>query len=159
VSIDAGKFAVHPEPVWRERGDSVVLVDLEDGHTEELWAKRLSANRFEICCIPFFADDIAPGDVVETTSSNGGHNRFRRVITGAGRNVFRIWFGDVTSGTVHFDVLSEVTSAIAQFGCEQEWSPPDLLVVAVEGDRASLVADFLSEQQKQKRLIYDEASA
>jgi hypothetical protein len=48
---------------------------------------------------------------------------------------------------------------MAQLGCEQEWSPPDLLVVSVDPDRVAPVADYLSELQKQKRFIYDEARA
>lgn len=159
MPIDAGKLAVHPEPVWRERGDSIVVVDLEDGHKEELWAKRLSKDRFEICCIPFFAYDIAPGDVIEARPSKAGRYLFRRVVEDAGRHVFRIWFGDMATLTVRYDMLSEVTTAVAQLGCEQEWSPPDLLVVAADADRAGRVADYLSELQKRKRLIFDEACA
>src|SRR5688572_21233656 len=113
MPVDSGKVAVHPNPIWRERGDSIVVVDLEDGHTEDLWAKGLSENTFEICCIPFFAYDIAPGDVVEATHSNDGCHLFRRVVQDAGRHVFRIWFGDVATGTVRYDALSEVTSALA----------------------------------------------
>jgi Domain of unknown function (DUF4265) len=157
MPIDAAKIAVHPDPIWRERGNSIIVVDLEDGHTEELCARRLSENEFEICCIPFFAYDIAPGDVVEASPSKDGRFLFRRVVDEAGRLVFRIWFGDVATRTVRYDALTEVTRAMAQFRCEQEWSPPDLLVVAVEPDRAGAVAEYLSDLQKQKRLIYDEA--
>lgn len=40
------------------------IPDLGPDKYEQLWSEQISATEFEVCCIPFFADDIAFGDVV-----------------------------------------------------------------------------------------------
>jgi hypothetical protein len=83
--------AVHEAPVWRERADFVIGAQLpEEGRAEQLWARRLEGQQFEICCIPFFLYDVALGDVVETDAAYD----LTRVMEPSGRLVFRIWFGD-----------------------------------------------------------------
>src|SRR5947199_5228528 len=87
----APKDATHSEPVWRERADFIIGARLpEHGRSEQLWAKKLSKNRYEICCIPFFLYDLALGDIVET---NDDHDLVG-VVQRSGRFVFRVWFGD-----------------------------------------------------------------
>lgn len=36
---------------------------------EQLWTERVGADRFELCCIPFFAYDMALGDVVRAEAA------------------------------------------------------------------------------------------
>jgi hypothetical protein len=38
---------------------------------EQLWAKRVGEDRFEVCCIPFFVYDLALGDVVRADARTG----------------------------------------------------------------------------------------
>ena len=42
-----------------------------DGNFEQLWTTRVGENRFELCCIPFFAYDLALGDVVRADAATG----------------------------------------------------------------------------------------
>jgi hypothetical protein len=83
--------AVHEGPVWRDRANFIVGAPLsEEGRAEQLWARQLGGERFEICCIPFFVYDLALGDVVETDAAQN----IVRVVEPSGRFVFRIWFGE-----------------------------------------------------------------
>ena len=44
---------------------SIIAASIDPGSTgittEQLWARRLDEERFEVCCIPFFAYDVALG--------------------------------------------------------------------------------------------------
>jgi hypothetical protein len=86
--------AVHPDGLWRDRADFVLGARLDDvpGHPdawEQLWARRVG-DFFEICCIPFFAYDLALGDVVAIDEdlritgvrASGGHRTFRLTLDG-----------------------------------------------------------------------------
>lgn len=61
-------FALHREPVWRERANYIINAPIGDSahtHTEQLWVRQDMASRlYEICCIPFFLYDVALGDLV-----------------------------------------------------------------------------------------------
>jgi hypothetical protein len=55
---------------------------------EQVWARKIGNNTFEICCIPFFTYGIALGDTVETDSGyfirkvaeKGGHRTLRGAV-------------------------------------------------------------------------------
>jgi hypothetical protein len=70
-----GKIAAHQNPVRRPTPSFMLraaLDDIEgDGNFEQLWTKRLDEDRFEICCVPFFAYDLALGDVVRADADTG----------------------------------------------------------------------------------------
>lgn len=84
----------HAEPVWRERSNFVIATAIDSANadvtTEQLWARKIDEMRFELCCIPFFAYDVALGDVVETDRQYV----VQRVVRRSGRFVFRAWLGD-----------------------------------------------------------------
>lgn len=48
--------AQHADPVWRDRSDFVIAASVEDADVavEQLFARKVSARCFEICCIPPF---------------------------------------------------------------------------------------------------------
>lgn len=62
------KIATHANPVRRPTPSFMLrasLADIEgEDNYEQLWTKRVGEDRFEVCCIPFFAYDLALGDVV-----------------------------------------------------------------------------------------------
>jgi hypothetical protein len=55
----ASEFVVHQEPVWRERSNLVISAELPEKDRprrfEQLFARQLADDRFEVCCIPFFS--------------------------------------------------------------------------------------------------------
>ncbi len=151
----AEKFALHDSPVWRERANFIIHAPLGEsltGKWEQLWARRIAENEFEMCCIPFFAYNLALGDHVETGPS--GELRFvvQRVLTPSGRQTFRVWFGEPSDQPAR----EEVAAALTNMGCLLEWSSANLLAVDADSDRvAQAVADFLSQKQQAGQLIFE----
>jgi hypothetical protein len=149
------EFFTHPDPVWRERANFLIHAELPEEESrspqfEQLWARQISDNRFEVCCIPFFVYDLALGDVVATSSAEGREYIVERVVAPSGRYVFRVWFGQT------FHPRDEIASALTALGSLIEWSSRNLLAVdAVDGEHAQLVADFLMERKKAGHLIYE----
>jgi hypothetical protein len=56
------KEAQHLAPVWRERADFILGAIVEDGISEQLWARKVDDLQFEVCCIPFWVYNISLGD-------------------------------------------------------------------------------------------------
>jgi hypothetical protein len=142
--------AVHPDPVWRARSNFIIATPIESGHTdvvtEQLWARKVDDRHFELCCIPFFAYNLALGDVVETDESY----LVRGLSTSSGRYVFRVWFGE------SFHPRDEVVSELESLGALIEWSSPNLLAVdARDGLHAKEVAGYLQAQEDAGRLMYE----
>jgi hypothetical protein len=146
-----GKDLTHDDPVWRDRSDFIIGIELpEDGVWEQLWARRLTDDTFEICCIPFFAYDLALGDVVQTASANGKDYAVQRVTRPSGRFVFRVWLGDSSQPR------EEVAAQLRAMGGVVEWSSVNLLAVdAADGNHAQTIADWLHERELAGDLVYE----
>ncbi|MFZ1452627.1 MAG: DUF4265 domain-containing protein [Ferruginibacter sp.] len=150
AAVSSVREATHDEPVWRERSNFILATAIESGNTdvttEQLWGRKIDDRHFELCCIPFFAYDLALGDVVETDESY----LVRRVSTRSGRYVFRVWFGE------SFHPRDEVASKLESLGALLEWSSPNLLAVdARDAAHAQQIADYLQEQEDATRLMYE----
>jgi Domain of unknown function (DUF4265) len=148
------EFVVHQDPVWRERANFIIHAELsgEDRpkRFEQLWARQVGDDRFEVCCIPFFVCDLALGDVAATAPRDGRKYVVARVAEPSGRYVFRAWFGQ------SFYPRDEIASELKALGSLIEWSSRNLLAVdAADAEHAQLVANFLMEREKTGHLIYD----
>jgi len=148
------EFAVHPEPIWRERSNFIVHAELPEQDLpkrfEQLWARQVTDDTFEVCCIPFFIFDVALGDVVATAPKAGRKYVVDRVVKPSGRYVFRVWFGE------SFQPRDEIASELKGLGSLIEWSSRNLLAVdAVDLEHGQLVADFLMEREKAGHLVYE----
>lgn len=143
--------ARHNEPAWRSRANFVIVADIatspESREWEQLWARKLSDRRFEICCIPFFAYDLALGDEVETDEDH----ILRRVVRRSGHFTFRVWFGDSTDPGDR----ARVAEIIRDRGCEHEWSSENLLAIDATPDEAQAVADSLAALEQHGGLILE----
>lgn len=118
----------------------------QGGRAEQLWARQAGDQQFEICCIPFFLYDVALGDVVETDASYN----LLRVIEPSGRYVFRVWFGDSSHSA------EEIAEQLEELGALLEWSSANLLAIdAADASQAQTVADFLAEQERGGRLMFE----
>jgi hypothetical protein len=92
------EFVLHEQPVWRDRSNFIINAELPEKDRprrfEQLFAREVGEDRFEVCCIPFFVYDIALGDVVRTAPKGDRKYVVSGVAERSGRYVFRIWFGD-----------------------------------------------------------------
>ena len=150
----ASEFVVHQEPAWRERSGFVISAELPEKYWprrfEQLFARQLADDRFEVCCIPFFVCDLALGDVVVTSAKDGRKYVVTSVAEPSGRYVFRVWFGE------SFRPRGEIADELKALGSLVEWSSRNLLAVdAVDGEHARLVADFLAEREQLGHLVYE----
>lgn len=146
--------AIHQRAAWQEQANFVIFAKLDEGRWEQLWARKLSSNRFEVCCIPFFVYDLALGDEVVTSEAGGKRYVVQRRVKDSGHYPFRIWFGDPARPSPNSP--QEVAARLRDLGVELEWSSHNLLAVdAVDQEHAQRVADFLTERQKAGHLIYE----
>jgi hypothetical protein len=151
--MDQIDYLVHAEPVWRDRADFMIMAALPDPgprRMEQLWARRVSPDQFEVCCIPFFIYDVALGDVVRTAGSDGHEFVVEEVVDPSGRFVFRVWFGD------SFQPRDEVATELVGLGGLLEWSSPNLLAVdAKDEGAAQALADCLAAHEVVEHLVYE----
>lgn len=150
VNSVSGRVAIHQDPIWRERSNFVIAIEIDPGETgvgtEQLWARQIDERHYELCCIPFFAYDLALGDVVEVDASY----MVKRVTKASGRFVFRVYFGSSDYPS------EEVVERLAALGGLLEWSSVDLLAVDAPGlAEGQPIADYLQAQEDQGRLLYE----
>jgi len=149
-------FAAHLNPVWRERANFIIDANIESGGSprryEQLWAWKLSENRFEICCIPVFAYDLALGDEVSTRTEGERLYVVDKVVKPSGRFTFRVWFGDSSTPAVRDEVIERLSALGVLF----EWYSQSLLAVDGENQElAQAVADFLKGKEDLQQLNYE----
>jgi len=151
VSAAEAKFSTHEEPIWRERANFIINGALrEPDRFEQLWARKVDENRFEICCIPFFLYDLALGDTVETAPRDSRQYVLSRVVNRSGRYVFRAFFE-----RPQYRYRDSTVAALRGVGAQIEWSSPSLLAVDIEGSSAQKVADLLHGLEQQGQLVYE----
>lgn len=151
--------AVHREPLWRDRANFIIMADMADAidpnprkRWEQIWARRVGENRYEICCIPFFVYDLALGDIVACHPAGERQYVIREVVESSGHFTFRIWFGDSAVPGIHL----EVEQAMKDLQSEVEWSSTNMLALdAADAERAHIVADYLHEREQRGELEYE----
>lgn len=121
----------------------------ERHHYEQLWARR-DDDLFEICCIPFFVNDVSLGDLVRTQSRDGRTFVLDQVVRPSGHWTFRLWLGES-----HEDPLT-VEAEFVAIGALTEWSSRHLLALDAGTDQqAQAVANKLTQGEKEARWLYE----
>jgi hypothetical protein len=155
--MEGPAMATHADPVWRDRSDFLIAADISAYSSdvgapdrEQIWARRLDASTFEICCIPFFVYDLALADIVETGSAGDRQYIIERVVRSMGRFVFRVWFGS------SFFPRGEVATRLLDVGALIEWSSLNLLAIdASDEEMARAVAAVLQAHEDAGHLEYE----
>ncbi|MFO0759127.1 MAG: DUF4265 domain-containing protein [Byssovorax sp.] len=97
--MNEDNIATHDSPAWIDRANFLIVADLSDhgmkGRTEQIWARKIDADKFEVCCIPFFTYGIALGDVVVVSLGEERMYTIERVVENSGRRVYRLWLKGV----------------------------------------------------------------
>ena len=98
---------------------------------EQLWTKRVSVDLFELSCIPFFAYDMALGDIVRADAATG--YVVQAVMKHSGNGVVRVAVKepsrvDAVHLTLH-DLLGRL-----EYLCE--WFHPGYVAVSLEPGRS-----------------------
>lgn len=129
------KVATHPNPVRRPDPSFMLRARLDDldgvDNFEQIWTEPLATDTFEVCCIPFFADDLALGDVVRADAR--GDCVIQSVERRSGNGVVRVAIKrEEEVEAVHMplhDLLGRL-----EYLCE--WFDPGYVAVNVEPGRA-----------------------
>lgn len=140
-------YKIHHHPVWRDRADAIVNAIIEHDKPgdmqESLWARKLTDDRYEICCVPFFIYDLALGDEVETTLDEAGKLVLRTVVGRSGNQTFWLWFNEPDGR----EVWDRAYSSAAQAGCPVEGYNAGLIAFsAASAGQAALVSEALKEE-------------
>ena len=151
MKYQAGEYeAVHQSPIWRDRANFVFAAHIgtKDGKNEweQLWGKKTAPQRFILCCIPFFAHDVALGDEVEIDDDFV----LKKVIRHSGQTTFRVWFGDQNSGT-----RQKLVREIEEIKPLMEWSSENLLALSTSEAGAQELADYLQARENEGLLQYE----
>ena len=98
---------------------------------EQLWTERVGDDRFELCCIPFFAYDMALGDVVRADAATG--YVIQSVVQRSGNGVVRVAVKrpedvDAVHLRLH-DLLGRL-----EYLCE--WFSPGYVAISLEPGRS-----------------------
>jgi hypothetical protein len=148
-------YALHREPVWRERANFIVNAPIEESpavHTEQLWTRHDPATQlYEICCIPFFIYDLALGDMVAVRVAQNGSYVFERVIARSGHLTFRIYFGRAES-RFQADVMMDLVKAPIRI---ERFSENVVALDIEEKDSPQRLADYLAQAQVGGKLVYE----
>ena len=143
----------HVEPVWRERANYICQGIVEGAKDppmrEQLWARKLHGNEFEMCCIPYFLYNLALGDVVTLRE----RDIVDAVVRRSGRSVYRIWLADemVDRLQIHRD--------LASLGALQEWRTANLCSIdAADAAVSKAVMHYLTERASKRELEFEGGS-
>jgi len=145
------KVIQHFHPVWRNKANFIIRARVDDPNKnfigEQLWARKISDFRFEICCIPFFVYNISLGDEVETDAEYYVKNVQRP----SGQFTFRIWLKDTPN-----EIRTEVIKNLIENDYLIEQHSEFLIAInATDENHAQLAADYLMEYEGQGALTYE----
>jgi hypothetical protein len=131
----------------------VLLVYNDDGEykIESVWAAKIG-DYYRINSIPFFAKNIAPGDIVTVEEEDDGGLFFDSLIQPSGNSVVRIVIYDENN-------IPIVTEQLEAFGCNWEGSHLEKLI-AVEIPRDisfDKIKQYLEKGRSENMFDYQEA--
>ena len=134
--------------------DFVLQVDLSvhgdmPGRSEQVWARRLGDTQFELRSIPFFADAMAPGDVLNTTG------RYEIVSVERGSNqVLRIAVPRAMAEDFH----ERLHGAIVTTGLNHEWNGAGYVAVLLPTTQIPTSLHSLLKELEPSGLQYELAT-
>jgi hypothetical protein len=128
--IKNNQIIVHDFPAWREHSNFIIAAKLVEPDSpnewrwEQIWARKIDENLFEICCIPFFTYGLALGDLINTKPSNGRQYVINEIVEKSGHITYRIWF--LNTGNWN-GIIDDITN----LGCivEVRWEKSKLIAV------------------------------
>jgi hypothetical protein len=154
----AEKIAAHDFPVWREKADFIIAIRLGEElgiddliEWEQLWARKIDSDHFELCCVPFFAYGLALGDVVETIPQGSRKYVVDRVLTRSRHRTYRVFFQTLARWN---EIIDEITSR----GCtvEVRWAQSNLIAVdSPSDDSCERLESYLTELENQNEITWE----
>ena len=152
---DESKIATHDVPVWRERTNYILRLDLTadgaPGYFEQMWTRTEDRQRFELCCIPFFTYGLSLGDVVSLTSESGAY----RVESKSGHRTIRIAVQDQEYAHRHHEDLHGALAALGLLVEFRGHANGYCAVDIVDQTQANAVIAFLTPLAAEAMLMWE----
>lgn len=145
--------ATHASPVWRDRSNWIVVVDLTahrmPGAAEQLWARTDDQREFELCCIPFFTYGLALGDLFTWDFEQ----ETIELVRASGRRALRVAFTDETDAAAAHEGLH---GELLGLGCLVEFRNDGYGAVDIESDaQQDQVVELLAPWVESGRVFWE----
>lgn len=143
-------FAEHLEPIWKGRSNFIIScllsTDEGGGSWEQIWAQKISNNRFVVCCIPFFAYNLNLGDEVLVSDEN----TIVEVVKKSDMSTFRVWLERTPSRSVE-----ALVNFLDSYNVLYERFSENLMAVSCSESSEKAIADYLQGEEDKKILSYE----
>ena len=149
------EVVVHVDPVWREAANFLIAArlpdDLNPARWEQVWARQLTSDQFEVCCIPFFVRNVDLGDHVTTVKLEEKPYVINGVLKKSGRFTFRAWLSGASD-----QAKVDLVKRLLERGCLTEWYSSNLLAIDAATELlAQEVGAFLALSQERGYLEFE----
>lgn len=147
----------HDFPVWREKANFIIAFPLEDEDVppgirwEQIWARQIEEDLFEVCCVPFFVYDLALGDLVQTSPKNERKYAIDKIVKSNEHLTYRVWFLDLNQWDFVVERIGELKCAV-----EKRWDKSKLIGIdAPTSEMAVRLETYLSELEANQIINYE----
>ncbi|MEQ1607094.1 MAG: DUF4265 domain-containing protein [Pyrinomonadaceae bacterium] len=145
------KIVIHDFPAWREKANFIIGANLTSqglsdlATSEQIWARQIKADVFEICCIPFFAYGFALGDWVITRDDGDDKYIINSVLERKGHTTYRLFLPSNEETNAIIDEIISLECLV-----EVRWRKSRLIAIDAPHQSAkhSLETFLLSVKQK-----------
>lgn len=147
----------HDFPAWRDQADFVLAARLNEPDMpakykwEQIWARQLEDNLFEVCCIPFFTYGLALGDFVSVATLEGKEYVINGLEKSGGQKTYRLWFLDISN-------WGSIIDEIRGFGClaEVRWEKSKLISASAPSlETSSLLESYLNDLTSKEEITWE----
>ncbi|MBX3293414.1 MAG: DUF4265 domain-containing protein [Acidobacteria bacterium] len=155
---ESTRIVVHDFPAWRDKANFIIASYLGDDSEvgdlvewEQIWAQQIAQDRFEICCIPFFAYDLALGDKVVTRPFNSKEYVIDSIIQKSGHRTYRLTF-------FRNDKWNETIEDIMSLGClvESRWARSKMISIdAATPEKAVGLEKYLNKLEGANEITWE----
>lgn len=151
---------VHNFPIWREKANFILAVALTNPDVpsewkwEQIWARQIEENIFEICCIPFFAYGLALGDLVDTQTVEEKNYVIKSLVKSSTNQTIRVWILDLAN-------KDSIVESIIKLGCLVEFRGENsklISIATITNSSAERVRNYLSKMELDGFLNYEDAN-
>lgn len=157
MSTTEADIVVHLSPAWRNKANFLLFGVVElDGEQrwEQVWARQIADNEFELCCVPFFLYDLSIGDVVATETRAARKFVISARLKASGLRTVRVWYSAEASAQDKERVLGHLRDS----GSPAEWHSERLLAFACAAAEVPRFSQILGAEQEAGTLKFEIAN-
>lgn len=147
----------HDFPVWRDQANFILASRLNEPDVpekykwEQIWARQIKENLFELCCIPFFTYGLALGDHVSAATFEGREFVINRLEKSGGQKTYRLWFLEISN-------WGSIIDEISGLGCfaEVRWEESKLISASAPSpETKKLLENYLVKLKSKGEITWE----